>query len=92
MFDFTTKITKALTLKAKWTEKSVEPEYSSFVNVTKEDNVYSFADGTYQFIEENGYSKKTIDAYIREVKKILFNGYSVNDLLGALYGLICEYE
>ena len=44
------------------------------------------------WLEENGYSKKTIDAYIREVKKILFNGYSVNDLLGALYGLICEYE
>ena len=55
-FDFTTKITKDLTLKAQWKAEVVEPEYSSIVNVTKEDNVYSFADGTYQFIEEDGNS------------------------------------
>lgn len=54
-FDFTTKITKDLTLKAKW--KAEGAETPSIVPVTKnEDGTYSFADGTYQFIEEGGNS------------------------------------
>ncbi len=51
-FDFTTKITKDITLKAKWEEKKVE-EIPSVVKVTKDGDVYSFADGTYQFITED---------------------------------------
>ena len=54
-FDFATKITKDITLTAKWEEKkATEPETPAIpttVAVTKnEDGSFSFADGTYTFV------------------------------------------